>query len=433
MSNTKVGAGLKQRWRLRIAGRITPATVDYGRVFVAAVDEHTVYAVDITDGSVEWTYTAGGRIDSPPTIYEHMVLFGSADGWIYALSALNGDLIWRFQAAPCDRRIFANGQLESVWPVHGSVLVKDDLIIAAAGRSSYLDGGIHLYRLKPADGELVSQTVMYSPDPVTGAQPEAIPVKDVRGVKSDILLADGDDVYMRHVKLDLETGDETGTGVHLFSPLGFLDDTWWHRGYWVIADEFISHWSNWWKIGNRVPSGRILSYSRTRVYGYGRDKYSGGNTGQWRGGEKYHLFAMDRTAASRPQGSLPAGRRQKGKRTARQPQPDAPTLNYLWSRRVPFNVIAMVVADDRMFIAGPPDLTRVGAPTGDSALQLENPAEALAAWQGKKGADLWAVSAETGEPVSRRKLDSAPVFDGMIAADDRLIISLRDGSLVCMY
>ena len=36
--------------------------------------------------------------------------------------------------------------------------------------------------------------------------------------------------------LDLETGEETGTGLHLFSPIGLLDDTWWHRGYWVFHD-----------------------------------------------------------------------------------------------------------------------------------------------------------------------------------------------------
>lgn len=428
ISDTTIGRKLKQQWRLRIGGPIAGATVDYGRAFVAAIDEHAVHAIDIADGSITWSYTAGGRIDSPPTIYKQMVLFGSADGYIYALSALNGKLIWRFQAAPRDRRMFVNGQLESVWPVHGSILVKDDEIIAAAGRSSYLDGGIHLYRLEPATGQLISQTVIYSPDPATGAQPEAIPVKDVRGVKSDILLADGDDVYMRHVKLDLETGDETGTGVHLFTPVGFLDDTWWHRGYWIIADEFISHWSNWWKIGNLVPSGRILSYDKTKVYGYGRDKYVSGNTGQWRGGEKYHLFAMDRKSSRQPQ----PGNRQKGLKATRQAKPNAPALKYHWSQRIPFNVTAMVVAGDQMFIAGPPDLTRTPEPAGDNALKLDAPQESLAAWKGRKGALLWSVSPETGDALTRYKLDSAPIFDGMIAADGKLLISLQDGSLLCM-
>ena len=199
-------------------------------------------------------------------------------------------------AAPQDRRTFVNGQLESVWPVYGSVLVHGDKLVIAAGRSSYLDGGIRVYLLDPETGQALSETVMYSPDPETGKQPEDENVKDVRGALSDILVADAGGVYMRHVKLDFNTGSQTGKGVHLFSPIGLLDDTWWHRAYWVVGDEFIAHWSGWWKIGNVVPAGRILSYDETSVFGYGRDQYHGGNTGQWRGGEKYQLFACDRPA-----------------------------------------------------------------------------------------------------------------------------------------
>ncbi|GAI11496.1 unnamed protein product, partial [marine sediment metagenome] len=66
---------------------------------------------------------------------------------------------------------------------------------------------------------------------------------------------------MRHMKLDFAKASQTQTGVHLFTPIGFLDDTWWHRAYWLVNDEFLSHWSAWWKVGNVVPSGRILSYN----------------------------------------------------------------------------------------------------------------------------------------------------------------------------
>ena len=53
-------------------------------------------------------------------------------------------LAWRFLAAPTDCRIGYFDQLESVWPVHGSVLVRDGLAYVTAGRSTYLDGGIRL-------------------------------------------------------------------------------------------------------------------------------------------------------------------------------------------------------------------------------------------------------------------------------------------------
>ncbi len=402
-TTASVSASLKPAWRAQVGGRLSGVTAEDGKVFVASVDKHEVVALSEQSGEKVWSFTAGGRVDSPPTIYRGMALFGSADGSVYALRADDGELVWRFRAAPEDRRTFVNGQLESVWPVHGTVLVQKDKVVVAAGRSSYLDGGIRVYHLDPATGKLLSETVVYSPDPETGKQPGNAG-KDVRGLLSDILLADGEDVYMRHVKLDFETGDETGTGTHLFSPIGLLDDSWWHRGYWVMSDQFIAHWSGWWKIGNVVPSGRIMSYDATSIFGYGRDKYPGGNTGQWRGGEKYRIFACDR--------SVP------------------PAKTNRWTGQVPFYVRAMLVAGETMFIAGPPELTK-NKGTGESALVLARPEDAVAAWNGEKGGHLWAVSTKDGAALAKYELDVPPVFDGMAAADGRLYLSLQDGSLVC--
>ena len=42
----------------------------------------------------------------------------------------------------------------------------------AAGRSSYLDGGIHVCRLNPITGQLLSETMIDSLDPETGELPE---------------------------------------------------------------------------------------------------------------------------------------------------------------------------------------------------------------------------------------------------------------------
>jgi len=47
--------------------------------------------------------------------------------------------------------------------------------------------------------------VIYSPDPETDKQPADENIRDVRGLLSDVLLADRGDVYMRHVKLDLQS------------------------------------------------------------------------------------------------------------------------------------------------------------------------------------------------------------------------------------
>ncbi len=113
-------------------GRLTAPSIAGGLVYVAQVDEHTLYALDANDGQQRWKFTAGARIDSPPTIHRGRVLFGATDGWVYCLDSQDGQLAWRYRAAPLDRRTMAFEQLESLWPVHGSVLVRDDIAYCVA-------------------------------------------------------------------------------------------------------------------------------------------------------------------------------------------------------------------------------------------------------------------------------------------------------------
>jgi len=54
------------------------------------------------------------------------------------------------------------------------------------------------------------------------------------------------------------------------------------------------------------------------------------------------------------------------------------------------------------------------------------------AWLGKLGALLWVVSADTGLKVSEYKIPAIPVWDGMISANGRLFLSLKDGTVLCM-
>ena len=433
--NSVVPAELEPGWSSEIGGKLSSLSAAAGRVYVAAVDRHTVYCLDAQTGRPLWKYIAGGRIDTPPTIYRGGVYFGSADGWVYALRAEDGELAWRFLGAPADRRIFVRGQLESAWPVHGSVLVSDGKVMFAAGRSSYVDGGLRLCRLDAATGALISEATVYSPGP-DGKQPGE-KGRDVRGLLNDILLADGKDVYIRHCKLDFQSGSESEGGVHLFSPLGFLDDTWWHRAYWVLHNEFQSHWSGWWKVGNRVPSGRILSYDDKAIYGFARDRYAGGNTGQWRGGEKYQLYAYDR---SRPISVSPARVKKPAKpsvdrkgKPRKQPRKKAPALKpltYQWTSEVPLLATSLAVTRDAVFLAGPPDVFKAAGKTGQQALVLKDAEKALAAWQGAGGGVLYSARRSDGKKLSQLKLPSPPVFDGFAVAGGKLYLSLKNGSVV---
>jgi hypothetical protein len=254
-----------------------------GKVYVATQDDHTVHALSVDSGRTVWTFIAGGPVDSPPSVYRGLVVFGSADGCVYCLRGSDGELVWRFRAAPHDARLVSYGRLESVWPVHGSVLVYDGDVYFVAGRSTFLDGGLHFYRLDAVTGRLVSQRVIND---------QRSPQKDVKilnmpTAQSDILSCDGEMIYMRSQAFDtegtrLQTLDpalepferatqQLGAGAHLFSPTGFLDDDAWHRSYWVYGRAFSSGCNWWFRAGRYAPAGRMLVCDGDRVYGFGRE------------------------------------------------------------------------------------------------------------------------------------------------------------------
>lgn len=138
---------------LFVKGPITPPVIANGSLFVARPDAHEVVAINAETGDIRWRFTANGRVDTPPTIHRGLCLFGSKSGWVYCLRADDGKLVWRLRAAPIDERIVAYGQLESPWPVPGSVLVVDDVAYFAAGRQSLADGGILVFAVDPATGK----------------------------------------------------------------------------------------------------------------------------------------------------------------------------------------------------------------------------------------------------------------------------------------
>ena len=131
-------------------------------------------------------------------VHEGRVLFGSADGYVYCLRATDGELIWRFRAAPEDRRLSAWEQIESVWPVHGNVLVQDGVVYCVAGRSMFLDGGLRMLLLDPATGEKLSETILDDKDPETGENLQ-IHVKGLNMTVGlpDVLSSDGKSIYLR--------------------------------------------------------------------------------------------------------------------------------------------------------------------------------------------------------------------------------------------
>jgi hypothetical protein len=335
-------------------------------------------------------------------------------------------------------------QLESVWPVHGSVLVQDGIAYCVAGRSMFLDGGMRLLRLDPKTGRKISETILDDRDPETGENLQ-VHVKGLNmpAALADILSSDGKYLYMRTQRFDLngvrrhiaqtDVKDQLGEGRHLFCSTGMLDGSWLHRSYWIFGKSIASGAGGWPRAGRLTPAGRLLVLDESNVYGYGRrPEYY-----KWTTPMEYHLFAaakeLQRVKPPTPKkpAKTPAARRQQQKRRAN-------ALNtkpvYHWSREAPLYVRAMVLADKTLFIAGPPEIIdeeeifkNPDAP--NVAKKLREQTEAL---DGQKGALLHVVSTSDGRKLAEYRLETVPVWDGMAAANGQLYLAMKNGRVLCL-
>ena len=128
----------------------TEAVAAGGLELVAVVHQHRLEAR--RGEEVVWSFTADGRISSPPVLMGEVVVFGSHDGSVYGVSLGDGKPLWRYQLAPAVRLIGVNGQLENTWPVYG-VARMGDRVIASAGTHVELLGGVTVAAVDPATGE----------------------------------------------------------------------------------------------------------------------------------------------------------------------------------------------------------------------------------------------------------------------------------------
>jgi hypothetical protein len=304
------------------------------------------------------------------------------------------------------------GQVESAWPVHGSVLVRDDKVYCTAGRSSYLDGGIRLYALDPCTGEIVFETRFASPEPdvaTYGGRPF-----DMEGSRSDLLVAGENDIYLFQNRFNAsltpqpmpritKLGDRQGES-HLMTTDGFLDKTWFNRTYWMNSERWPGYYFTY-----RAPkSGQILVFDDSMTYALKVYTERRGHSPEFEPGTGYLLLA-DRNSTKPVLDVMDIGA-EKGRGYSRTELP-------AWSRRIPIRAHGLLGARNHLYVAGPPDLT---------------PQEgAYEAMLGKRGAVFHIISKADGSTLEEFEMDEVPVFDGLIAMDNRLFMSTMDGTLIC--
>ena len=399
---TDVAGILKMAWSVNVTkltstatrSQLTQPVIVGDNMYIAEKDAHTIHALSTKDGTKKWTYTTGGRIDSSPTFYKGMIIFGSKDGHVYCLRAGDGELVWKFRAAPFEMQIGAFAQLESVWPVHGSVLVHNDELVFTAGRSTYLDGGLRFYRLNPVTGKMLAQKVIAHIDPETDKQLGKEPWNgfNMEGAISDIMSGGDASVFLSYMRLDKDGNEQKHTETvndHLFSITSMLAEEWFIRTYWFLGRTIGAGWGGWAKSASN-PSGRIMAFDENGIYGYGRSKVAAGATGHQ--ADDYHLY------------------KHRG-----------------WSHKNSVIARALVKAGDKLVVAGPPDLRK----KSKNMLAYDNEAEALASFTGEKGVKMCIVNASDGAILSETVLDAMPAFDGLSAANGQVFIALKNGDVQC--
>ena len=438
VSATSVPAALKQAWKIEVGGKVTQPVIAEGKVVFAAVDENTVYAADEKTGEIVWHKTVGGRVDSPPSIYKGTVLFGCADGRIYCLRLGDGELAWSFLAAPADLRTVALEQVESLWPLHGSVLVLNDTVYCAAGRSTWLDKGIEMYGLDPATGKVVYNYHYESRHPTLKegkdeAKPEhnkgkAQTRSDYRtflqpdkadsfsmagGSIQDVLVSDGRNVFLHHATFSAELKPQQKMARHFFSTSGLLDDTENHRSHWVmgsgdfsmvgVAYSWIVNGGGWG--GASAQFGLMMAYDDENMWVVRRKGYTLSR-------KPNKPFSEDEESvndfANRGKG------RQKGKKKGKESSPASTDSS--WSLKLGARPRALIKAGDNLFLGTIP------------LVKGEDP---HAAYEGRVSGMITVVSDKDGQKAGEYKLDSPVKWDGMAAANGKLFVALENGNVEC--
>ena len=417
-TRSHVPTDLKQLWRAELGGPLTAPVKAGNRLFLCDTKREVVLCLDSQTGTTRWRFAASGRVNSPPTIQAGYCIFGCGDGSVYCLTASEGTLVWRFRASPIDRRTIVDNRLESVWPVDGSVLVQNRTVYFAAGRSSYLDGGIHLFALDLASGRQLNDAVVQS-TPVYPGKQEA----GGEGALPDVLISDGTYMNMRQVLFDNKLHQVEHRRIRtIIATTGLLEASWFHRQNWCLGSKRVidprRHAAG---IPSQMrsgptPMGKLISFDDRRAYCV-MDPYTWlkKTPSMYPPNHDGHLHQkFSRYSTSRfPIGVTVVARTNQ---FARKPAES-------WAVNIPFQPRAMVLADDTLFLAGWRDAVtikpRIGRPLDPTH---PNP----------KPSFLHALATTNGSRIAAYPLASPPVFDGMIAAGGRIYIALQDGTLVCL-
>jgi hypothetical protein len=228
-------------------------------------------------------------------------------------------------------------------------------------------------------------------------------------------VTDGTKLYLRQKAFDLDLGD-ANEGTHIIPIGGFLDGQPQHRTGWSLSPELSKKDPGDIMIGNGKDYYEVKGFPLYANHSYFDPRLNG-----------YTLSAGTLVAApaAKPADAAKARRSDskdkkgggsgKGTKVTK-----GGTVREVWRLNIPITGKAIAMAGDVVFVAGEP-------------MKFEDPSyeNYVAAYNGRLGGRLLAVSASDGKKLAEYKLASAPAWDGIAAAAGRLYISGVDGSITC--
>ena len=230
----------------------------------------------------------------------------------------------------------------------------------------------------------------------------------------DVLVAEGGSIMMRQLAFDKQlVPAKVGKGSLLKASSGLLEDVWSARFEWSL----------------KQSSGKLLAFDDDAIYSL-QQPYAlvYNNQPASHRGEHHQQFAtytpnefptgvhlesksMRPTVSTNTATAKPKRKKQdkvRGKAENR------------WDVTLPLQARAMVLVGQRLYVAGWLDQLAVQAGTGVAV--SKNPAGPPR---------LWGLSTADGSKVAELPLSAPPVFDGLIAANEKLYVSTSDGKLTC--
>jgi hypothetical protein len=306
------------------------------------------------------------------------------------------------------------------------VLVLKDAVYFAAGRSSHLDGGIRLFAVDLASGQLKNKVTLHSEAEL---EHRAL-------VNMDLLVADGKMINMGLVQFDLNLNVQPTAALStLICDTGFLCDAWFHRENWVLGGVTgVAAQSGRTTMATQPRSaqssvGKLLVFNGTTAYGiknpYSWQKYANRfptHTGHPH--QKYsryspewfpvgsRIFSFDNEKEAPP---AAAGKRRRPSKENQR--------NERWGVDMPFQPRAIALAGNTLVLAGWLDAVAIQPKTG---LPL-NPAD-----PDPRDCVVRTLSTNGGKILNEYRIPAEPAYDGLAVAYGRIYLPLKNGTVICL-